>query len=379
MGRIGLLAGAGKLPEIWLGEALKAGEEVVAYHINPPVNDHVEPRETGDSGGKSDITDESKADNRPDLSRALWVREIGAGRLGELIELLKDDNIKKIIMLGKLKKSRVFQPAELDREMQQLLAGLGDLQDETILQAIARRLGQEGFELLPQNSHLDNIFLEEGWLVEPFSSGAAEPEDPAAVSFEEASRIVAESTSEEESRIEAESEDLDAVSSEEASEETPRIEAESEDPTAVPSEEASRVVSERAAEHSSSEKLKQKLEWGLELAKQLSGMEIGQSIMFKSGTVLAVEAVEGTDAAICRAGELAGTDGSGFFMAKASRPGQDFRLDIPAVGPETLSCLKDAGGRALAVEAGRVLVLEQEKITEMAAEWGIAIYAGRIE
>ena len=397
MARIGLLAGSGKLPEIWLEEALQAGEEVVAYHINPQINDSGKSSESGESGetgelgeseelgesrefresgesaesrenresrevwesresgeqrGKSggfDSSDssyrsdrfeenENKDDNRPDLSQALRVREIGAGRLGELIEGLKDDNIKKIIMLGKIEKSRVFQPAELDREMQQLLAGLDDLQDETILKAIARRLGQEGFELLPQNSYLDNIFLDEGWLVEPFSSGTVKLEDLSGEFYKS----------------------------------TPE----------AAYDEASRIVSERAAKSSGSdgsERLKQQLEWGLELAKKLSGLEIGQTIMFKSGTVLAVEAVEGTDAAICRAGELAGTDGSGFFMAKASRPGQDFRLDIPAVGPETLKGLKEAGGRALVVEAGRVLVLEQEKMAELAAEWGIAIYAGSME
>jgi DUF1009 family protein len=87
--------------------------------------------------------------------------------------------------------------------------------------------------------------------------------------------------------------------------------------------------------------------------------------------VVAVEAAEGTDAMIRRAGALA----AGVVVVKVSRPQQDPRYDLPVVGPETVRALVEARGTALAVEAGRTILLEREQSAAAAAEAGIAIVA----
>ena len=108
----------------------------------------------------------------------------------------------------------------------------------------------------------------------------------------------------------------------------------------------------------------------LELARKMAELEIGQTVLVKDGTVLAVEAVEGTDEAIRRAGNLGGP---GAVMAKASRPEQDDRLDRPTVGPRTLNELAKIDAAGLVIESRGVFVLEQEKVVEKAREAGIAV------
>jgi len=110
--------------------------------------------------------------------------------------------------------------------------------------------------------------------------------------------------------------------------------------------------------------------YGFELAKELSRMDIGQTVVVKKGTVLAVEAFEGTNAAIKRGGELGRKDA---VVVKVSKPGQDFRFDVPVVGPLTLETANEAKIRVIAVEAGRTLFLEKDKVMAMAAGFRISI------
>ena len=105
--------------------------------------------------------------------------------------------------------------------------------------------------------------------------------------------------------------------------------------------------------------------FGLKIAKEVSRLDIGQTVVVKRGTVLAVEGFEGTDACIRRGGELAGDKGGGVAV-KVSKPNQDFRFDIPCVGQKTIeSC---AAGRiaVLAIEAGSSLLLGREQIVAAA-------------
>jgi len=112
--------------------------------------------------------------------------------------------------------------------------------------------------------------------------------------------------------------------------------------------------------------------FGLRVAKAIAALDIGQTIVVKRGTVLAVEAFEGTDAALGRGGEL----GQGNAVAvKVAKPGQDVRFDIPCIGPATIETLKRAGIPALGIEAGRTLLLEKEALLEMANAAKIAIEA----
>ncbi len=112
---------------------------------------------------------------------------------------------------------------------------------------------------------------------------------------------------------------------------------------------------------------------GLAVARALGAADVGQTVVMKRGVVLAVEAVEGTDACVLRAGPLARGGGHGPVVVKASKPSQDERFDLPAVGPRTLEVLAEAGCSALALEAGRTLVLDRALLAAAADRAGIAV------
>ena len=114
--------------------------------------------------------------------------------------------------------------------------------------------------------------------------------------------------------------------------------------------------------------------FGLKIAKAVSALDIGQTVVVKKGTVLAVEGFEGTDECIRRGGALAGEKGDA-VVVKVSKPGQDFRFDIPCVGEKTIeSCL---AGRisVMAMEAGRSLLLGKDKLLKSANEVGLSLVA----
>jgi len=111
--------------------------------------------------------------------------------------------------------------------------------------------------------------------------------------------------------------------------------------------------------------------YGFHIAKETSKLDIGQTVVVKNGTVLAVEAFEGTNSAIKRGGELGRKDA---MMVKVSKPNQDFRFDVPVIGPLTLDAARDARLRAIGVEAGKTLLLEKEKLSALAQEYRISIF-----
>lgn len=105
--------------------------------------------------------------------------------------------------------------------------------------------------------------------------------------------------------------------------------------------------------------------FGFRIAKEVSRLEIGQLVVVKNGTVLAVEGFEGTDKCLARGGELAGKDG-GAVAVKVAKERHDMRFDVPCVGPRTLETCAAAGVNVLALEAGRTLVLEQAEVETLA-------------
>lgn len=112
--------------------------------------------------------------------------------------------------------------------------------------------------------------------------------------------------------------------------------------------------------------------FGFEMAKAIGGLDIGQTVVVKDLAVLAVEAIEGTDACILRGGAL----GAGqAVVVKVAKPQQDARFDVPAVGVKTLESMLDVGAKALAIEAGRTLLVDREKVIQIADENGITILA----
>lgn len=114
------------------------------------------------------------------------------------------------------------------------------------------------------------------------------------------------------------------------------------------------------------------IELGLRVARTVSSLEIGQTVVVKEGTILAVEAFEGTDEAILRAGRLGGP---GVVVVKTARSDHDMRYDIPVVGLKTIKVLKKINASALAVEAGRTIMLEADKVIAEADRLGLALVA----
>lgn len=111
------------------------------------------------------------------------------------------------------------------------------------------------------------------------------------------------------------------------------------------------------------------LRYGLVIAREIGKLDIGQTVVVKDGAVVALEAVEGTDACIARAGALA----RGVVIVKVAKPGQDMRFDVPAVGLKTLDSMRDAGASVLGIEAGRTLVLEPEEFLREADRRGLIV------
>ena len=115
------------------------------------------------------------------------------------------------------------------------------------------------------------------------------------------------------------------------------------------------------------------VEFGWTMAREMGRLDIGQSVVVKSKAVLAVEAIEGTDRAILRAGELCKK--GGFVVVKVAKPRQDMRFDVPTVGVTTIESIHKAGGRVLAIETGRTIILDEIQTLALADRLGITVIA----
>jgi UDP-2,3-diacylglucosamine hydrolase len=112
------------------------------------------------------------------------------------------------------------------------------------------------------------------------------------------------------------------------------------------------------------------LDVGYRVADTVAGLDIGQTIVVKSAAVVAVEAMEGTDAVISRAGQLAG---AGTRVVKVAKPNQDMRFDVPVVGVSTIAAMKTAGATVLSVDAGKTLMIDGDAVIQAANDAGITI------
>ena len=115
------------------------------------------------------------------------------------------------------------------------------------------------------------------------------------------------------------------------------------------------------------------IEFGWRIAKQMGGLDIGQSVAVKGRAVLALEAVEGTDACIRRAGELCKQ--GGFTVVKVAKPQQDMRFDVPTIGLGTVETMVAAGASVLAVEAGKTIMIDEPQVVAEANRHGITLIA----
>jgi UDP-2,3-diacylglucosamine hydrolase len=113
------------------------------------------------------------------------------------------------------------------------------------------------------------------------------------------------------------------------------------------------------------------LQLAFDIAHALGGFDVGQAVAVRDGVVAAIEAVEGTDAALRRAAALSGR---GVVIAKAAKPSQDLRFDRPAIGPATIELLSEMGAAMIGVQAGTAMLLERERTLERAQSLKITVY-----
>jgi hypothetical protein len=112
------------------------------------------------------------------------------------------------------------------------------------------------------------------------------------------------------------------------------------------------------------------IEFGWKIAREIGKLDIGQTVVIKGKAVMAIEAIEGTDEAILRGGKWAG---DGAVVVKVSKPQQDMRMDVPAVGPDTLKSMENVNAKVLALEAHRSMIVDRETVIRVAESAGIVI------
>lgn len=266
MERLGILAGAGKLPVECARAAKQLGYEVYAVGLLP-------------------VTDPAIAEFATDF------QSISVGQLEAILNYLKEKEIHKVTMIGKVTKELLFNGGVIpDAKMLQLIMSLNDRSDDTIMMAFVMELAKAGVETFDQTALIRNLMPNRGTITK---------------------------------REPTEEEKLD-------------------------------------------------LEFGMRMAKELGRLDVGQTVVVKNRAVMALEAIEGTDACILRGGQLAN---SGAVVAKVAKPKQDNRFDVPTVGCHTLEVMIEAKASALAIEAGKTLLVDRENVIKLADENQITIVA----
>jgi DUF1009 family protein len=119
------------------------------------------------------------------------------------------------------------------------------------------------------------------------------------------------------------------------------------------------------------------IRYGLQMAAEIARLDIGQTIAVKDRAVVAVEAMEGTDAVIQRAGEI--TARRSFVVVKVAKPNQDMRFDVPVVGLGTIEAMKNAGATALSITSGRTIMFDKDELIDKANQYRIAVVGTPLE
>lgn len=260
---IGIIAGGGQFPLLFIEAAHKAGRRVVV------------------------VAHKGETDEKVALAAdaVCWIK---LGQLGKLIAFFKAEGVGETVFLGTITKTRIFRDILPDLKGISLWNKIDRKQDDAILRAIANALEAEGIMVLESTLYLRHLLFPAG------------------------------------------------------------------------------VITRKRLTHQQ----RQDIEFGWHNARAIGRLDIGQCVVIRNCTVLAVEAIDGTDATILRGGALAKEKA---VVVKVRKPGQDFRFDLPATGLTTIRSLQSVRGAVLAVEAGQSLLFDKELMIEEANKAGIVV------
>lgn len=264
---IGVIAGGGQFPLLFIEAARKAGRKVMVI-------------------AHKGETAEAVADA---ADTVCWVK---LGQLGKVISFFHKNGVGETVFLGTITKTRIFRDILPDLKGLSLWNKIDAKQDDAILRAVAGALEQENIKVLESTLYLQHLLFPQGVLTK-----------------------------------------------------------------AKPSKQQRRDI-----------------EFGWKHAQAIGRLDIGQCVVVRDCTVVAVEAIEGTDATIKRGGALAKEKA---VVVKVKKPGQDFRFDLPAVGVTTIQSLAGVHGAVLAVEAGQSLLFDRKEMIRAADKAGIVVVGVR--
>jgi DUF1009 family protein len=261
--KIGIIAGGGQFPLLFIEAARKAGRLVyVAAHRSE--------------------TDEAVA---AAADEACWVK---LGQLGRIIKFFKSNGIAETVFLGTITKTQIFRDVMPDIKGLTLWNKIDNRQDDAILRAVAGALEQEGIRVLESTLYLEHLLFPKGVLTRKKPSKSQ----------------------------------------------------------------------------------RRDIEFGWHHARAIGRLDIGQCVVVRDCSVMAVEAIEGTDATILRGGMLAREQS---VVVKLRKPSQDFRFDLPATGIKTIESMAQVKAAVLAVEAGQSLLFDRDRMIEAAERASIVV------
>jgi DUF1009 family protein len=262
--KYGLIAGNGRFPILALENARRLGHEVVVLAIQEEASTEVETL----------------------AARCHW---LSLGQLGRLIDLLKEEGIREVVMAGQVKHAKIFSSIRPDWRLIKLLASLPSKNTDGLIGGVAKVLADEGIELRDSTALLKPLLAERGAMTR------RKPD----------------------SREEAD------------------------------------------------------IAYGRRVAAALAGFDVGQSVAICERACVALEAMEGTDALLRRAAAL--VNGRALTLVKVSNRRRHLLFDVPVAGLDTITVMRETGTTAMAVDAGRTLLLDREEMLARANEVGIAI------
>ncbi|MBD3180651.1 DUF1009 domain-containing protein [Candidatus Poribacteria bacterium] len=261
--KFGIIAGSGELPVILNREALEAGRETIVIGITKDFDER--------------LKDESNN-----------FYNISVGQVKRIINTFIDNNVKELVIIGKVLKDLLFQPMNLDLTAIKILTRARNKSDSSLFHAIADEIESSGIKILDQRTYLSKLLPEKGILTRK-----------------------------------------------------------------KPSKDELRDI-----------------DYGMDLARKVAELSIGQTVIIKNHMPIAVEAIEGTDAVIRRGNKLCNGDA---VVVKAASPKHDYRFDIPTIGPDTIDVLTESKSRCLAVEHQKTFLLSHQKTIQKANEAGISL------